>query len=269
MAHFTDRDHLRTHSYKTPDKLVVRIRAHELYTTPPVDFITWVLTKIIWRGDETVLDVGCGAGNYVKPGRERCGRYLAADLSYGMLHVLEHPGVDRINLDAQNLPLANNSVDVVLANHMLYHVPDKAATLREIRRVLRPSGILLAATNSSHSMAELRDLHNQAMRELNQAPLADYRTVAHGFSLENGMALLQPHFAHVEQHTLAGALVFPEAQAVLDYIHSAHDWYESQFGNLNWEQYEAALNEILVAHIARHGEFRVGKVMGVFVCCDE
>ncbi len=59
-------------------------------------------------------------------------RYRTADLEPG-------PGVDAI-LDLQSLDVEDASVDVVLCNHVLEHVPDDARALRELRRILRPAG---------------------------------------------------------------------------------------------------------------------------------
>jgi ubiquinone/menaquinone biosynthesis C-methylase UbiE len=42
--------------------------------------------------------------------------------------------------DAQALPFRDASFDAVIANHMLYHVPDISRSLGEVRRVLKPSG---------------------------------------------------------------------------------------------------------------------------------
>lgn len=58
-------------------------------------------------------------------------RYVTADL--------ERVGVD-VRLDLTRLPWAAQSFDAVLCNHVLEHVPDDRAALRELRRVLRPGG---------------------------------------------------------------------------------------------------------------------------------
>src|SRR5215210_5060005 len=84
-----------------------------------------------------------------------------ADLSVGMLEEarrqLRAPPrrFGLVNLDAQALPFALASVDAVIANHMLYHVPDRQRAYAEIRRALRPGGHLYAATNGGNSMREL------------------------------------------------------------------------------------------------------------------
>ena len=61
----------------------------------------------------------------------RPGRYVTADL--------ESPLAD-LHFDVQRIPLADNSVDVVLCNHLLEHVADDRRALRELHRILRPGG---------------------------------------------------------------------------------------------------------------------------------
>jgi len=263
----TDQNHLKSKSYHTQDRLNVRIRTHQKYTQPQVDFTRWVMDTISWQEDEVALDVGCGSGNYVDLGQAYGRAYLAGDLSLGMLRGLTHPGLLRVNLDAQRLPFASDSADVILANHMIYHIPDKEMALVEFRRVLQPNGRLLAATNSKHTMSELRQLIPNALTRLGAEPITFPDVANAGFSLENGRALLQPHFAQVARHDLPAAFVFPETQPVLDYINSSRDWHERKLpAGVSWGDLLAAIGEILDEHIAQHGAFRVNKLSGVFIC---
>jgi ubiquinone/menaquinone biosynthesis C-methylase UbiE len=253
-----DADYVKE-QYATDNNLATRIRTHELYTEPKLDFIDWVLGQISWRGDELVVDVGCGAGAYVAAVQARAHRYIAGDLSYGMLQTVTAPV--RVNLDAQRLPLAGGRVDVLLANHMLYHVPDKEQALAEFARVLRPGGVLLAATNSAHNMRELPALAQQIAR------LARDMTPLHyplDFTLENGAALLQRHFSHVEREGVASALVFREAQPLIDYIATSPQYMGGfeEGDELPWQ----ILRELVEAEIAAQGAFRVHKLTGVFRC---
>jgi SAM-dependent methyltransferase len=66
--------------------------------------------------------------------RKRAKAYLSIDL--------EHPGVD-LHGDLTCLPLADNSFDFVLCVHVLEHIPDDTAAMRELRRVLKPSGFAI------------------------------------------------------------------------------------------------------------------------------
>lgn len=254
--------------YQDDLPLRVRIHTHATYTVPQVDFTAWVLNKIGWQGTERVIDIGVGAGIYVEPVRARCRHYIAADLSLGMLHRLPQPNLDRLNLDVQRLPLPDHTFDVVLANHMLYHVPDRDAALDQIARILRPAGCLLAVTNSVQSMGELTRLYQSAAHKLGLIEkIAVIQSAADTFGLENGTPLLLRHFAHVARFDLPAALVFPEPQPVIDYIATTRERYEALLpAGITWADVVAALTDLLRQHIAEHGVFRVNKLTGVFVC---
>ena len=58
--------------------------------------------------------------------------------------------------DVQALPFADERFEAVIANQVLYHVPDRERAMSEIRRVLRPGGRLYAATLGHNYLHELR-----------------------------------------------------------------------------------------------------------------
>ncbi|MGD9100297.1 MAG: methyltransferase domain-containing protein, partial [Anaerolineae bacterium] len=168
----TNHDYLTGQLYADNKLLATRIATHRRYTVPRVDMVQWALDLLPWQGDERVLDVGCGDGLYAEAVAERLagpGRYLAGDLSLGMLRGLPD-GVPAINADAVALPAPSGSCDVVLANHMLYHVSDMGRAVAECRRVLCAGGQLLAVTNSQTSMSELVSLMREGYDKLGIPP---------------------------------------------------------------------------------------------------
>lgn len=262
----TDRQHLTEKSYKTNEPLKVRIRTHELYTEPQIDFVPWVLSHIPWRGDELVIDVGCGAGIYAAQAQVHGRSYVACDLSFGMVAGVQNAS-QKVNLDVQTLPIESATADVVLANHMLYHVPDKDKALQEIVRVLKPSGYLIAATNSGRNMAEMRQLMSEATTRLEIELEDPFAAVATRFDLETSIELLKPYFAQVERHDLPAVLVFPEPQPIIDYLASTRDYFELRVnGQATWAQAEQELRQMLDSHFAENATFVVNKLSGVFVC---
>ena len=100
---------------------------------------------------DVVLDVGCGTGWFAAGLRralsDGAARVIGADLSAGMLSRARDAGAwPLLQADATRLPLRTGSVDVVVCRGVLHHLPDVPAALREWRRVLRPCGAVVVAS---------------------------------------------------------------------------------------------------------------------------
>ena len=103
--------------------------------------------------DTVVVDVGCGTGSALRRIAPRVpdGTLIGLDPIPRMLEIArerasEDPNGHRIEFreaPAERLPLADDSADLVFAFDSIDHWQDKAAGLREIRRVLRPEGRLV------------------------------------------------------------------------------------------------------------------------------
>jgi len=275
--------------YATEEPLAVRVRTHRLYTQPKIDFPAWVLDHVPWRGDETVLDIGCGSGAYVEPACQRLtrgGRLLAGDLSWGMLRDLASkptpPPLSLFNGDAMRLPLPDGGCDVVLANHMLYHVPHIEAAVAEVHRVLQPGGYLVAATNARDSMQRFITEVEEACRALGHPMKIPPSPARVRFTLENGWPFLRTLFPNVEQDVLASALVFPEAAPAVAYVDSLRHAYEPRLPDeLEWQALIGQVERQIRAQTGsprdegrereeereeeREGEYRVAKTSGVFI----
>lgn len=269
----TDREHLTTRMYADDGPLGVRIRTHELYTQPKMDFTAWVLDLVPWQGDETVLDIGCGSGVYVVPicrHLTRGGRLLCGDLSFGMLAVaaalMTRTSASRFNGDAVSLPLADGSCDLVLANHMLYHVPDIERAVAEAHRVLKPGGYLVAATNARDSMRGFVSLVVDACLATGHAIDATDPPTVGRFSLANGHSLVGAVFRQVKMHQFDSALVFPNADPVVAYIDSMRPGIGPLLPSaFPWEEMLREAAKRVEAVIDRQGEYRVLKTTGAFV----
>jgi len=130
MNPVTDPDVLRQTVYATDEQLATREAIHAKYTVPGTDFRQWVVNRVQWRGDEHVLDLGCGPGRYAQNLYHRAPNitYYGLDFSYGML--ARHPYVAHIaQADAQALPFAHNSFDLVMANILARPLMDLASDM--------------------------------------------------------------------------------------------------------------------------------------------
>lgn len=259
--------------YATNAQLQVRQATHEQYTVPKIDFPEWVLSRIQWNGDERILDVGSAAGSYhahvIKRGEHI--QYYGIDQSPGMLRL--HPAKHSVFVgDAQTLPFAAGSFDLVMANHMLYHVPNVERAIAEAQRVLKPDGVFLAATNSAQSMPEFQALFRRGLlllstpgKVFNQPPLP---AQSH-FALENGTLLLARHFYAVVRYDLPSTLVFPSIEPVMAYLESMRSIREPQLpDSIDWDELMLVMREQVSRVLNHFGELVVNKVTGVLIASN-
>jgi SAM-dependent methyltransferase len=106
-----------------------------------VDSLADARDRYVAKGS-SILDVGCGDKPYYPLFAEATSEYIGAD-------VVDGPKVDVVcPLEALEFP--NARFDTVLCSQVLEHVREPILALREIARVLRPSGVLLASTHGTY-----------------------------------------------------------------------------------------------------------------------
>jgi malonyl-CoA O-methyltransferase len=111
-----------------------------------------------------VLDLGCGTGQCIRGlmSRYRAAEVVALDVALPMLAQARQRGrwLRRprcVCADAESLPFADASFDLVFSNLMLQWCPDPEPVFGELQRVLRPGGLLLFTSFGPDTLRELRD----------------------------------------------------------------------------------------------------------------
>jgi len=222
----------------------------------------WVFDQFDFARESSILELGCGPGTLWKQNLDRTpatATIVLSDFSAGMLRDcarnLGHY-VSRFRfcqIDGAILPFREHSFDNVIANLMLYHLPDHASALRDIRRVLAPHGALYAATIGRRHMREVWD----AVHSILEIPsLLD---AAELFGLETGYEQLQEVFRQVEIRRFENSLRVTEVQPLVDYFTSIKPYIVAPPERL------AALREYFERLIAQRGELLIPLDTGMFI----
>jgi SAM-dependent methyltransferase len=263
-----DKHQVLHHHYQDASRLDARIQLHASYSTNRQGFHAWVFEHLHLPPTCRVLEVGCGSGRLWLENQHRlpAGWDLTlSDLSAGMLQEAHqqlracYPPLHFVVSDVQALPFATGCFEAVIANHMLYHVPHRAAAYREICRVLKPGGRLYAATSSRDHMRELDDLMNlfrpAGSQRFETGSLLSDRRLNMGFNLEHGAADLAQWFSFVTLHRYDDALVVPEVEPLVAYVRSTG--YLTEDALARFQRHVAAL-------IGRDGPIHIRKDGGMF-----
>lgn len=177
--------------------------------TTGADALQVTFDAVVETTPARVLEVGCGEGELAERLVREAGAVVTAiDQSPRMVELARARGVNASAADVQDLPFEDESFDVVVAAHMLYHVPDLDRGLEGLARVLVPGGRLVATTNAADHLQELLELGGVERPELT-------------FGAENGAQLLEPHFVAVERRDAFGTVTFRDIGLVRAYFGSS------------------------------------------------
>jgi ubiquinone/menaquinone biosynthesis C-methylase UbiE len=143
-----------------------------------------ILEAVTWRGDELVLDVGCGNGFVITELAKRLtdGRAIGIDLwkteagqqtpDVAKRNAQLEGVADRVeirNADARSMPFDDGTFDVIVSSLMLHHAggdADRQRVLGEMVRVLRPGGTILLYDVSPLITAATRRLTASGLTEV-------------------------------------------------------------------------------------------------------
>lgn len=248
--------------YKDASNLKARSGLHERFSVNPYHWHPFVFDHLDMPAECRLLELGCGPGFLWLANLDRIPAgwdITLSDFSTGMLEETRnnlekrHPFQFKV-IDTQSIPFEGRSFDAVIANHMLYHVPDIPAALAEIRRVLKPGGHFYTATNGARHLAELAGL----MAKFDSA-LKYWGTLGLSFRLENAPALLSPFFTDIHLFRYEDALEVTEVDPLLDYALSG------SAGTVVHEK-RAHFREFLCREMeASSGVIHITKEAGLFV----
>jgi ubiquinone/menaquinone biosynthesis C-methylase UbiE len=209
--------------YSDDKNLSARIDLHTKHSTNKQGFFAWLWEQYNFPAKSQILELGCGNGAQWQDKADAlpdgCAVVLS-DFSDGMVSAVKekyskYKAFSFKQVDIQAIDFPNETFDIVIANHMLYHVPDLTRALTEVWRVLKPGGKFYSTTIGSGGLSLF--LH-EAFKRFN--PDTKAFTQQWSFVLQNGYEILSEHFSDVQRFDYEDSLAVTETKDLMNWIKS-------------------------------------------------
>ncbi len=262
MIRLGERD-LRDNQYRDASNLKARQELHQRFSTNPYRWFRWVFDHLNLPSRSRILELGCGPGGLWSENVDRLPpswEVFLSDFSWGMVREARaqlsghHRTFHFVVADAQQIPFPSAGFDAVIANHMLYHLPDLDAALSEIHRILRVTGRFYAATNGRTHLRELGSLIQRF-----DPSLPAWHEVNRPFDLDTGRDQLAGRFVDVRLYRYEDTLVVTETEPLVAYVFSMLQPYAPG------SECRAEFAEFVGQQFASTGPIRITKDVGMLV----
>lgn len=248
--------------YTNEENLVTRSNIHKRYSTNKEGLMNFLFRH--YKIDEyfRILELGCGTGiqweGRIEALPNNCVLILS-DFSAKMVEIAKgkfefYPNVFFKEIDINTIPFGDEQFDIVIANHMLYHIQDLDNALNEVYRVLKKDGIFYSSTNGQKG---IRSYLDNMFKEISPDIVA-YEDV-YNFNLQNGKEILEKHFSKVKR------VDYPDSLEVTD-VNDLIAWMIStvSISKLKDEDINKAKN-YLDNIMKEYGKIEIPKETGLFI----
>ena len=246
--------------YIKKDTLSTRINLHAKYSVNKYGWNKWIYDQYIIGKNNKIIEFGCGNSSIWIVKEDELPEnvnVILTDISPLMMEKtkenIKNNKIFSIELmDIQNIPFSDSYFDIIIANHMLYHVPDIGKALFEIKRTLKEGGLFYSTTVGNKHLIELETIYKNFQDKVKFSYTGDL-----SFRLDNGKEILQNYFNEVDIKHYIDSLEVTNSEDLLDYINS----YNNIPDNINQEIYKIINGEII-----KNGVKKINKESGIFIC---
>ncbi|MCI6465331.1 MAG: MerR family transcriptional regulator [Faecalicatena sp.] len=264
LIHLTGMENSLKNQYQNASNISARINLHNLYSQNPKGWFPWIYEQSRVKTGMNVLEIGCGDGTLWKENLALIPKQIQitlSDISEGMLRDArravgaDDPRFSFQVFDCSKIPYEDNSMDLVIANHVLFYCDDIAQVCREVRRILKPGGRFLCSAYSRHHMEEVSHL----VEGFDDRIVLSADKLYNKFGRENGTEILAPYFSEVAWTLYEDSLVIPEPEPLISYILSCHG-NQNQYILEHYKEFRSYVKKKTT------GGFHITKEAGVFIC---
>lgn len=218
------------------EKLTKRIEAHEKYSK--YDINEWLFGILKIKGNESVLDVGCGTGKQLIPISEKTkGLVVGVDVSKESLeHIKNAIG------NKSNVKLINSSMeemfeqltqfpkfDIIISCFAIYYSKKPEETILQLKELLKDNGSLFICGPGINNNKALLELHSK---------IAELPKMHKGFFENFAISFLKNNFKNVKVFKFENPITFPDVESLTEY------WLSYSIGDKNKaEEFRKAAEE--------------------------
>lgn len=264
LIHLTNMEKSIKTQYQNATNITSRINLHKLFAVNKQGWFPWLYENCAIQKGMRILEIGCGNGALWTENLTLLPKDVSvvlSDLSEGMLRDARR-SIGQTDLrfsyqeiDCHYIPYADQSFDLIIANHVLFYCHDLSQVLTEVKRVLKPQGRFLCSTYGFKHMKEI----NQLVHDFDSRIALSAETLYEKFGLENGLSLLKPYFSQVQTLLFHDYLLVNQAEPLIEYILSCHG-NQNQFILDRYKEFR-----VYVDKKVKSG-YHITKDAGIFVC---
>lgn len=258
-----NKDYLKKEQYKSSSNLEARIAIHQKFRTNPESFYSWIWNHLNIKEPIKILEIGCGTGefwleNYSKLPKDS--QILMTDFSDGMIEKakskVKFENIKFETAEIENLSYNDNSYDLVMAHHVIYHASNKDNALSELKRVVKPDGHVSITTNSKKHMQNVYTISHSIDENFSMVRNID------GFTEEDAEIQLPKYFSKTTKLIYEDLLKVTDLDIMIGYLKSTTEPRKMDLKDNFYEQFA----NIVKKEIQEKGYFGILKRSPLFIC---
>lgn len=248
-----------TKNYVNSSHLKTRKNFHNIYSKPSINLNEEVFRSVKLNSNERILDIGCGYGDLLKFFRisGHQGELIGIDISPGMIKDAQLDNKDTtFNIgNGEELNFINNSFDIVICKHALYHFQDIDKVLKEIYRVLKNDGFFIIAINSlaKSSREIVQGMKQHICKSLNNYNFLDSNE---RLNFENYNNFTNNYFKTIKEIKINRYIELDNKDPFVDYMNSFREFWDPLPEHLEWDKAMTIVSKELNNILEKEGKIK-------------
>ncbi|MGV8163067.1 MAG: class I SAM-dependent methyltransferase [Candidatus Nanoarchaeia archaeon] len=256
-------------NYDTSKALKIRKNENKNIFKNRVDFNQKILDCLGNEKNLKVLDAGCGNGDFLEFVHKQKPNWAlyGFDISKGMIQEAKKETNKKIKYSVatvQKIPFKDETFDVVIAKHMLYHAEDIQKAIKEMHRVLKKEGVLIITLNSlaNKSRANVERYKKHIQKILNVTLVETITRINmenyDKYVGKNDFRILQlkTYFAYAE---------IKKSIDMINYLSSYKEFYVPTPSNKVWGEVLQKLDDKINLEITQKGKINEVRGQGIII----